>query len=265
MPGTFSPLPWVSDPDMHHGTCVTHVTWCMLGSLTSGFLWSRCRGKRSRHSRRMRNPQFYVSGKRPMLQFVCTQFMSSGNIWCWNTSDIDDTTAQLLFPGTFNQAILIKVCLHLRCPCNMITRKMVNCLTPSKTYTHRICIYTHTKNHLTTHSWVPKWFGLPMTEIIHCSTKTNAGSIWQRYCHKTGRIRLHMYICKRMPMSGLLRDGFCCRNNMLAKQDTGVLLLFCPYSRDAMTRYTFCVYSIRLDEVRLKRVILVSTDDLKSK
>ena len=39
----------------------------MLGSLTSGFLWSRWRGKRSRHSRRMRNPQFYVSGKRPML------------------------------------------------------------------------------------------------------------------------------------------------------------------------------------------------------
>ena len=36
------------------------------GSLTSGFLWSRWRGKRSRHSRRMRNPQFHVSGKRPM-------------------------------------------------------------------------------------------------------------------------------------------------------------------------------------------------------
>ena len=41
MPGTFSPPPRVSDPDMHHGTCVTHVPWCMLGSLTSGFLWSR--------------------------------------------------------------------------------------------------------------------------------------------------------------------------------------------------------------------------------
>ena len=24
----------VSDPDMHHGTCVTHVPWCMPGSLT---------------------------------------------------------------------------------------------------------------------------------------------------------------------------------------------------------------------------------------
>ena len=66
MPGTFYPPPRVSDPDMHHGTCVTHVPWCMPGSLTRGFLWSRWRGKRSRHSRRMRNPQFCASGKRPM-------------------------------------------------------------------------------------------------------------------------------------------------------------------------------------------------------
>ena len=50
MPGTFSPPPRVSDPDMHHGTCVTHVPWCMPGLITTGFLWSRCRGSRSRHS-----------------------------------------------------------------------------------------------------------------------------------------------------------------------------------------------------------------------
>ena len=66
MSGTFSPPPRVRDPGMHHGTCVTHVPWCMSGSLTCGFLWSWWREKRSRHSRRMRNPHFYVSGKRPM-------------------------------------------------------------------------------------------------------------------------------------------------------------------------------------------------------
>ena len=66
MSGTFSPPPWVSDPDTHRGTCVTHVPWCMPESLTSGFLWSRWRGKCSRHFRRMRNPQFYISGKRPI-------------------------------------------------------------------------------------------------------------------------------------------------------------------------------------------------------
>ena len=82
MPGAFSPTPWMSDPDMHHGTCVTHVPWCMPGSLTNGFLWRRCRGKRSWHSRRMRNPQIYVSGKRPIPRhwgvFSCS-FPSLGN------------------------------------------------------------------------------------------------------------------------------------------------------------------------------------------
>ena len=39
MPGTFSPppnskKPLASEPGMHHGTCVTHVPWCMSGSLT---------------------------------------------------------------------------------------------------------------------------------------------------------------------------------------------------------------------------------------
>ena len=38
MPETFPPQPRVSDPDMQHGTCVTHVPWCILGSLTSGFI-----------------------------------------------------------------------------------------------------------------------------------------------------------------------------------------------------------------------------------
>ena len=70
IPWTFSPPPQVSDPDMHYGTCVTHVPLCMPGSLTSGFLWSRWRGKRSRHSWRMRNPQFYVSGKKPMMKYL---------------------------------------------------------------------------------------------------------------------------------------------------------------------------------------------------
>ena len=62
MGGTISPPPRVRDPDMHHGTCVTDVP----GSLTSCFLWCRWRGKRSQHSRCMRNPQFCVSGKRSM-------------------------------------------------------------------------------------------------------------------------------------------------------------------------------------------------------
>ena len=32
MLGTVSPRPRISDRDMHHSTCVTHVPWCMPGS-----------------------------------------------------------------------------------------------------------------------------------------------------------------------------------------------------------------------------------------
>ena len=60
--GNVFPATAVTDPDMHHGTCVTHVPWCMPRSLTSDFLWSRWRGKRSLHSWRVRNPLFCVSG-----------------------------------------------------------------------------------------------------------------------------------------------------------------------------------------------------------
>ena len=35
-PPPMSGKPLISDPDMHHGTCVTHVPWCMSGSLTRG-------------------------------------------------------------------------------------------------------------------------------------------------------------------------------------------------------------------------------------
>ena len=68
MPGTFSPPPRVSDPNMQSDTSVTHVPW----SLTSSFLWTHWRRKRSRHSPRMRNPQFFVSGKRLMTETTPT-------------------------------------------------------------------------------------------------------------------------------------------------------------------------------------------------
>ena len=73
MPGTFSSSSRVSDSDMHH------VPWCMTGSLTSGFLWRQWRGKRSRHSRRMRNPQVYVSGKRPIVTSYSSIFLARAN------------------------------------------------------------------------------------------------------------------------------------------------------------------------------------------
>ena len=80
MPRTFSLPPRLSDSDMHHDTCVTHVPWCMPGSVPSGFIWSRWRRKRTRHSMRMHNPQCYVSGKRPM--FLVVLFQSKWGVLC---------------------------------------------------------------------------------------------------------------------------------------------------------------------------------------
>ena len=53
--------PWVSDHGMHHGTLVTHVPWCISGSLTYG-----ATNLRSLYSRRMHSPLFSISVKRPM-------------------------------------------------------------------------------------------------------------------------------------------------------------------------------------------------------
>ena len=64
MPGTSSRPPRVSDHDMHLGTRGRTCRDTMPGSLTSHFLWSWWRGKRFWHSRRIHNPQIYVSDKR---------------------------------------------------------------------------------------------------------------------------------------------------------------------------------------------------------
>ena len=96
-PGTFSPSQRVNDSDMHHDTCVTHLPWCMLGSLNSGFLWSRWQGKRSQHFRRMRNPQFYESGKRP----IAIYFRS---IICGTARALSYTLMYIFSSSYFNEA-----------------------------------------------------------------------------------------------------------------------------------------------------------------
>ena len=51
-------------PKRHASRHVRHARAMMHVGIAN----PRCREKRSRHSRRMRNPQFYVSGKRPMFE-----------------------------------------------------------------------------------------------------------------------------------------------------------------------------------------------------
>ena len=79
--------PLVSDPSMHHGTCV-YARAVMHAGIANLRWW----GKRSRHSRRLRNPQFYVSGKRPMIP-MCTVSnvlwmpVPCGHIWYHNLNE----------------------------------------------------------------------------------------------------------------------------------------------------------------------------------
>ena len=52
----------VSDPGIHHGPCVTHVPWCMSGSLTC------VDGKTFPAFPAHAHPRFCISGKRPIMQ-----------------------------------------------------------------------------------------------------------------------------------------------------------------------------------------------------
>ena len=63
----FLPPLRVSDPDMHHDTCVSHVPWCMSGSLTSGFPLKLVVGKTFPAFRAHAQAAIYASGKRPMV------------------------------------------------------------------------------------------------------------------------------------------------------------------------------------------------------
>ena len=75
MPGMFSPPPWFSDPDMHNSKCVTHVPWCMPGSLIGGFLWN-WRGERF--------PTFPVHAQPAILRYDMIWYMIWYDmIWCY--------------------------------------------------------------------------------------------------------------------------------------------------------------------------------------
>ena len=103
----FSPSPRVSDPDMHLGTCVTQVPWCMPRSLFSGFPWSRWWGKRSRHFRRMHKPQFHVSGKKPIERSISDLCEFAFNIALFTTSYVSLSDVLLCAIFHFGGAFLL--------------------------------------------------------------------------------------------------------------------------------------------------------------
>ena len=87
IPGTFSLPPRISDPDMHDGMCVTHVPWCMTGSLTSGFLWSRWRCTVAVHEQ-TRNFTYLARG--PWHRLCSPQFPVSATKKLWGIRTVVD-------------------------------------------------------------------------------------------------------------------------------------------------------------------------------
>ena len=95
----FSLPPQISDASMHHGMCmgilcqiaVTYMPWYMPGYLTSSFLLRWCRGNHCRHSWHTRNPQFYVSGKRP-IHLCSHRWWSHVECRCVNQSCVSTNT-----------------------------------------------------------------------------------------------------------------------------------------------------------------------------
>ena len=100
--------PLVSDPGMHHG--IFGHTRTMMHVGIANPRWQR---KRSQHSWRMRNPQFDVSGKRPMGRLQGIYCKNSGENWQYNTSTFLYlveylVTVVALFHALFSYIIYLK-------------------------------------------------------------------------------------------------------------------------------------------------------------
>ena len=88
---------WILNPNdtgMHHGMCVTHLPWCLSGSLTRG-------GGENVPGipPRMHNPLFYVSGKRSMAH--CHS--ASVTKLCWRDDDVRIKCYKAFLLAVFDQ------------------------------------------------------------------------------------------------------------------------------------------------------------------
>ena len=149
MSGAFSLPLWVSDPDMHHATYMTHVPWCMSGLLTGGFLWSQWRGKRSRHSRRMRNPQFCISGKRRMVMLQTHLLVWSTHLRVWSLHSWVPVRSAHLSQLFEHRGICIS-------PCSS-TSHGVLCQISNVRYARRRWRIENTPHNIPTWLWLPRW------------------------------------------------------------------------------------------------------------
>ena len=95
--GRLQRKPLASDPGRHHGTCMTHVLWCMSGSLTRG-------GRENFPSFPAHvHPQCYVSGKRPIY-------------WYWHWSGMWGATSVLEYKKWINMDKQLTAMADYKCP-----------------------------------------------------------------------------------------------------------------------------------------------------
>ena len=80
MPGTFSPPPTSKELASYRSRHASRHVRGARAVMHVGIDNPRWRGKRSRHSRRMRNPKFCVSGKRPMGHALTTPLTTSSSL-----------------------------------------------------------------------------------------------------------------------------------------------------------------------------------------
>ena len=101
----FQRKPLVSDPGMHHGTYMTHVPWCMPGSLACSD------GETFPAFPAHAHPQFCVSGKRPMMKhgLYLAHFDNVGSMWRLHIYDVPCTihviTYELCKTGSLNDYV----------------------------------------------------------------------------------------------------------------------------------------------------------------
>ena len=133
MPGTFSP----SSTSKETASCRSrHASWHVLDAravMHVGIAKVRWRGKRPRYSRRMRSPQFYVPGKRPIATLYDYNPMRevAERIINWDAEDIKSILPIYDYPymdtyqfiGQYDKWCrkrrfpLCNACIH-RCPVN---------------------------------------------------------------------------------------------------------------------------------------------------
>ena len=99
VPGRFSPPTTSKETLAQHAQHASRHVRHAHALMHVGIANLRWPGKRSWHSRHMRNPQFYVSGKRPIERYLCQVSKYRPSLWSQCTDFLSSFNVQTFFPG----------------------------------------------------------------------------------------------------------------------------------------------------------------------